>query len=206
MNLRTFMCAGALLALLFAPPRLQAHGGVMAQADLCVIKIGVYRAHFTLYQPDSRGSQEFCEDVPDVSRTVIVMDYQHPSMREVPVSLRIIRDVTGRTIYANESDIEKIPDLDRVTVFYHPPKVESAGTFSAEYRFTEPGWYIGVVTAGHPTLDKTYRAVFGFHVGRRWGFWPWVVLALIAVQAQYWFFGGGFARWRKARRKTDHET
>ena len=39
-----------------------AHGGVVAEEDLCVIEIGVYRAHFTIYQPESRASEEFCED------------------------------------------------------------------------------------------------------------------------------------------------
>jgi hypothetical protein len=68
--------------------------------------------------------------------------------------------------------------------------------------FDEPGWYVGIVTAPHPRLDRVYTAVFGFHVGPRgWGFWPWVILGLLAVQLQYWLAGGGFDRWRAARKQ-----
>jgi hypothetical protein len=85
---------------LFCGDKVGAHGGVVFDEDLCVIEIGLFKAHFTIYQPESRASEEFCEDVPDVSNSVFVMDYMHDSLREVPVDFRIIKDVQNRTLYA----------------------------------------------------------------------------------------------------------
>lgn len=181
-------------------PPVGAHGGVVAGEDVCVIEIGVYRAHFTIYQPESRGSEEFCEDIPEVERSVFVMEYLHDSMRDVPVDFRIIPDVLGRTLYASADDLPQIPDLEAITAFYQPPITRPEGSFMIQHDFAAAGWYTGIVTARHPTLDKTYTAVFGFHVGERgWGFWPWVVLGVLAVQLQYWISSGGLARWRARR-------
>jgi len=180
--------------------RALAHGGVVAEEDLCVIEIGVFRAHFTIYQPETRASKEFCEEVPDVSNTLFVLDYLHNSLKEVPVDFRIIRDVNGRTTYANWDDMQQIPDLDAVTEYYQPPRIYRDGAMRVEHRFTEAGWYIGIVTTRHPTLDRRYQAVFGFHVGRKsLGYWPLLLLLIAGVQAHYWFSGGGYERWKKSR-------
>jgi hypothetical protein len=180
--------------------RASAHGGVVADEDQCLIEIGVFSAHFTVYQPETRASREFCEDIPDVANAVFVMDYLHNSLKEVPVDFRIIRDVIGRRTYANASDIGQISDLDAATEFYQPPQVYPQGSLSVEHRFREAGWYIGVVTTRHPTLDRTYEAVFGFHVGGKGlGFWPLIILVMLGVQVHYWVSGDGFARWKQAR-------
>ena len=177
------------------------HGGVVAEEDMCIIEIGVFRAHFTIYQPNTRASEEFCEEVPDISDAVFVLDYMHDSLREVPVDFRIIRDVNERTLYASWEDIEQIADLDAATVFYQPAGVYPDGSMSVEHGFDEKGWYIGIVTTRHPTLDKRYQAVFGFHVGNRGpGYWPLMILLLLGVQAHYWASSGGYARWQAARR------
>ncbi|NIP18378.1 MAG: hypothetical protein GWM87_09640 [Xanthomonadales bacterium] len=182
------------------PAQGRAHGGVVADEDLCIIEIGVFRAHFTIYQPETRASEEFCEDVPDAARTVFVMDYLHDSLRRVPVDFRVIRDVVGRTVYASWDDVRVIDDLEAVTVFYQPPSVSPDASFTVEHEFAERGWYIGIVTTRHPTLDRRYQAVFGFHVGGRgWGYWPWLLLLLAAVQLHYWISSGGPARLRARR-------
>ena len=178
----------------------RAHGGVVSDEDLCIMEIGVFRAHFTIYQPETRASEEFCEDIPDVTRTLFVMEYLHDSLREVPVDFRIVRDVMGRTIYASWEDILRIPDLESATVFHRPGQVQPGGALTVEHEFSEAGWYTGIVTTRHPTLDKSYQAVFGFHVGGRgWGYWPWLILLAAALQAHFWLSGGGLKRWRAAR-------
>ena len=144
-----------------------AHGGVVAEEDICIIEIGIFRAHFTVYQPQTRASKEFCEDIPDVGEAVFVLDYLHDSLREVPVDFRIIRDVKERTIYASWEDILDMGDLESATVFYQPAQVREDAFFSAEHVFSERGWYTGIVTTRHPTRDQAYQAVFGFHVGRK---------------------------------------
>ena len=77
-----------------------AHGGVMFEEDVCVIKIGFLTAHFTIYQPETRASQEYCEAIPDVAATIFVLDYLHDSMREMPVEFRIIKDVEELGVFA----------------------------------------------------------------------------------------------------------
>jgi hypothetical protein len=190
-----------MLCLLFGSTQdAKAHGGVVAEEDMCVIEIGVYRAHFTVYQPETRASSEFCEDIPDVGEAVFVLDYMHDSLDEVPVDFRIIRDVNGRTIYASWEDIENMDDLQGATVFYLPPQVNAGASLSAQHVFAEKGWYTGIVTALHPTRDQTYQAVFGFHVGRKdLGVWPLMILIMLAIQGHYWVSSGGYKRWRAGR-------
>ncbi len=179
-----------------------AHGGVVADEDLCIIEIGVFRAHFTIYQPETRANNEFCEDVPDVGAAVFVLDYLHGSLKDMPVDFRIIRDVNKRTIYANWEDIQSIDDLESATVFYQPRDRFPGASLSVTHEFEEQGWYTGIVTTRHPTLEREYQAVFGFHVGRRGlGFWPLMLLIILAVQANYWVSNGGYGRWREARMK-----
>jgi len=152
---------------------------------LCTVHIDFYSARFTAYQPDTRGSEEFCESLPDTGLTIIVLDYLHPSLKEVPVDFRIIRDVTGQGRFAKLEDVEALGDIEPLTVFYQPPVVRPDGSFKIEYDFVDAGKYIGVITAGHPTNDQIYAAVFPFTVGvRSWGRWL-ALLALLAGIAGY---------------------
>lgn len=170
------------------------------EEDQCVIDIGLFRAHFTIYQPQTRASEEFCEDVPDLGETIFVMDYLHESLRRMPVDFRIITDVNDRRQYANWEDVQEIHDLDAVTVFYQGPRVEPQGSMTARARIEDPGWYIGIVTTEHPTLDRRYKAVFGFHVGGKgFGWWPLLLLIAVLVQLHFWISGGGLRRWRERR-------
>jgi hypothetical protein len=61
---------------------------------------------------------------------------------------------------------EAIDDINSLTVFYHEPTVHSDASLSVAYTFAAPGDYIGVVTAGHPTKNTIYSAVFPFTVGK----------------------------------------
>lgn len=184
----------------FAPFPAAAHGGVVADQDLCIIQIGVFRAHFTVYQPMTRASEEFCEDVPDVSEALFVLDFLHDSLREVPIDFRIIKDVQGRTIYASWADVQSLDDLESATVYYQSPRLFPDNAMNVTHQFSERGWYTGIVTTRHPTKDIRYQAVFGFHVGRRdAGYWPLMVLIFLAVQLHYWVSSGACSRWRQKR-------
>jgi hypothetical protein len=183
-------------------PELLAHGGVMIEEDICVIKMGFLSAHFTIYQPETRASQEFCEDIPDVAQTVFVMDYLHESLKEMPLEFRIIRDVTDNGIYARSEDVAAIEDLESATVFYSPPRVRRDAAFTVEHRFEEPGWYIGIVTTRHPATGKVYETVFPFHVGRTYGYLPAFVLLGLGIQIAYLVYNGSAARlWAKLARQ-----
>jgi hypothetical protein len=93
------------LWLLLLSSRVFAAGGVVGEPGSCVIEIGLYTAHFTVYQPQDSGEEEFCEDLPAIGDTVFVLDYLHGSLKEVPVDLRIIRDEEELGIFARWDDL-----------------------------------------------------------------------------------------------------
>ena len=177
-------------------PDAHAHGGVFLEDDLCFIKIGFYKAHFKIYQPQKSRHEEWCEDIPHADESVFVLEYLHDSLRGVPVEFRIIEDVDNRGRFARWNDIKE--GVHRNTVYHQPPLTEPDGTFLAMYRFTEEGNYIGIVTAESPDRSKTYTAIFPFRVGGAdWGLIPWFVALAVFLQLNYWLMSGGYARMRR---------
>jgi hypothetical protein len=160
-----------LSALLVSAPALSG-GGVILRGDSCIIEIGFYDANFTAYQPKTSGNEEFCENLPDTGETIFVLDYLHASLREVPVDFRIVRDTTGLGEFVQHEDILALDNLDDITVYYEPPVIKPGGSFRIEHAFLKNGDYVGVVTAGHPSNDSLYNAVFPFTVGAvRYPYW-----------------------------------
>jgi len=192
---RTLTIIGIVLATLGVPQRATAHGGVVLEEDICVIKMGFLSAHFTIYQPESQANEEFCEDVPDVGNTVFVMEYLHESLRAMPLDFRIIRDVTEIGVFARWEDVAAIDDLDTATVFYAPPRIRRDATFTVEHRFDAPGWYIGIVTTRNPENGRTYETVFPFEVGANYGYLPLFVLLGLAAQLGYFVLTGTTRTW-----------
>ena len=184
--------------LLLAPwQQAAAHGGVVEEEDLCVITISYLKAHFKIYQPRVDGHEEYCEDLPNATESIFVMEYLHDELSRVPVDFRIIHDVTGKGRFARWEDVAAIEDLDSVTIFYQPPTIEP-DVFTVLYDFTEEGEYIGVVTAAPSTGDRQHIAVFPFEVGYTdYGYWPIIVGVLILIQLQYLLMSGRLAKWRR---------
>lgn len=188
-----------LLTVALACSNAGAHGGVAFEDDLCVINIDFLQAHFTVFQPETRESDEFCEDIPDVSRSVFVMEYLHNLLPEMLIDFRIIRDVNEVGKYATLEDVLAIDELEAATVYYEPPRIEPGGFYTASYEFDSKGTYIGVVTADHPTEDRYYTAVFYFQVGGPdLGTLPLFLLLLIVLQGGYWLSNGG---WEKRKQR-----
>ena len=100
------------------------HGGVVEEDDICVIRISYLKAHFKIYQPRIDGHDEYCEDLPNATESIFVMEYLHDELQRVPIDFRIIRDVTGKGRFARWEDVAAIEDLDSVTVFYQPAVIE----------------------------------------------------------------------------------
>lgn len=170
------------MLLLLTASGVQAGGGLVLEDDVCVVWIDFYSAHFTAYQPNSRGNEQFCEDLPDTGATLFVLDYLHQSLKEVPVGLRIIRDVTGQGRYVKLKHLEAIESLEEHTVHYQPPVVQRDASLKIEFNIPEKGGYLGIVTAGHPSTDAVYTAVFPFEAGAR-GKGYLIPLALLATAA-----------------------
>ena len=176
----------------------QAHGSVAPEDDRCIIDINFLTAHFTIFQPENRGSTEYCEDVPDATQSIFVMEYLHDLLQEMYVDFRIIRDETGIGRFANWDDIIAMGDLEPVTEYYQAPSIEPGGYFRASHEFTEEETYIGIVTARHPTEPRNYQAVFFFRVGDRdWGSAPLFIALILLAQFGYWAANGGLRKLRK---------
>ena len=172
-----------------------AHGGVVEEDDLCVIKVNYLRAHFKIYQPGASGHEQYCEDLPLAAESVFVMEYQHDSLSQMPIDFRIIRDVTGKGRFARMEDIADIKDLEGATVYYQPPMVEPH-IYMVNYEFMQEGDFIGVVSAKHPETGKIYAAVFPFEVGfTGFGYWPYILGMLLFIQIQYLLMSGRLKRW-----------
>ena len=175
----------------------EAHGGVVADGDLCIIESSYLQAHFKIYQPLIDGHEEYCEDLPNATESVFVMEYMHDELARVPIEFRIIRDVTGKGRFAIWQDIAEISDLDAVTVYYQAPVIEP-DVFTVIHDFKEGGDYIGIVKAIPESGDREYVAVFPFEVGYTGlAYWPFFIAAVLLIQFQYLWMSGRFARWRR---------
>ncbi len=180
-----------------ASQRAEAHGGVVADGDLCIIGISYLQAHFKIYQPLIDRHEEYCEDLPNATESVFVMEYMHDELARVPIEFRIIHDVTGKGRFANWQDVAEINDLDAVTVFYQAPVIEP-DVFTVIHDFNDDGDYIGIVKAIPESGTREYVAVFPFEVGYTGlAYWPFFIAAVLLIQFLYLWMSGRFARWRQ---------
>lgn len=202
MNKRVALIAGALVALLGGAQTAGAHGGVSVEDDTCIMTIGPYKAHFTGYQPAVRASQEFCEDIPVVAKSIIVLDFISQPLREMAVDFRIIRDVNDIGISATYDDLGSAADIEQATMFYRESERFARGSFDVGIKFDTPGYYIGILTAVDDKTDtrREYVSVFPFSVGVTdwWARLKWIVVCLV-VGAGLFVWSSRAANATKAR-------
>lgn len=157
------------------------HGNVALIDDQCYLELGFVDAHFTIFQPELSGHTEYCEDLPHPGETVFVLEYANSGPYLLPMDFRIIRDAPGLGPDASWEDIQKIQDLDALTVFYSPPQVHRFEVFSTRFEFTQSGDYVGIMSAQEPRTGNQAHAVFAFQVGPEAKGLPTLVLVLLVV-------------------------
>lgn len=133
--------------------QVQAHGGLALAEDMCILTVGPYRMHFTGYQPLSQ-EEEFCEDIPEVGKTVIALDYIQEELRPLTTEVRIIRDTGSEE------------NLDAITVYHLPPKVYPSASITIEHTFPEKGKFVGLVTVTGGAQEYVSRFPFSVGEGR----------------------------------------
>jgi hypothetical protein len=136
-----------------------AHGGVSLDQGQCIMKIGPDTMSFTGYQP-LKSREQFCDDIPDVGPTIIVLDAQQDELRDMALEIRILRNV------GQKDDSE---NMDANTEYYVPPKKYKTGTLNFEYNFAQQGNFIGLVKARSDDGTKEYVSRFPFAVGQTAG-------------------------------------
>jgi len=186
-----------ILGLAIMPKATLAHGSVTPDADLCIIRIGYYRAHFKIYLPQSRGHNEYCEDIPGTGTATFVMEYEHSGLGNVPIDFRVIRNVTGKGVFTILEDVEEIDNLDDVTLFHYPATIQP-DVFTYLFPFNEQGEFVGIVTVQQADTGEIYTAVFPFEVGFAGvPIWLWFIVGAIFLQLNFLWMNGSIARWRK---------
>ncbi len=131
-----FAASFFLLALSIAgsPSLAAAHGNVSIEEDMCVRKVGGSMVHFSAYQPQIEPKAQYCTDIPDVGDTFLVVDLVDPSLRNMPVGIKIIQGVND-----NEQDEAK-------TVAYWKPVSHPDGVVRGEAKL-DKGLYKLIITA-----------------------------------------------------------
>ncbi|PCI45667.1 MAG: hypothetical protein COB51_08545 [Moraxellaceae bacterium] len=166
---------------------IMAHGGVGMEGGQCLIRIGNLEARFTGYQPATRGSKEFCDDLPDLTGSIFVLDFVHDVLNTMPLDFRIIRDENNFGLSASSDDIKSLNNIDELTEYYSPPTRYDDGNVEVRYEFLNPGIYIGIITAQHPSSGVVYEAVFPFRVGAINYLDYWWVFIVVMVGLQFLF-------------------
>ena len=179
------------------PALVHAHGGVSIEDDRCILRIGSYVMHFTGYQPEQTGAQEFCEDIPATGLSVIVLDAVDDALRDMPIEVRILRDEKNLGNGARVTDLGTPAEIAAATVAHLPPGTHGTGSLTLKYPFTIAGRYIGYVRA-EPKAGGPIESVFPFSVGRgsrQWRIYGAVIAGSVVLAA------GLFAlatRWRRS--------
>ena len=181
--------------------QVQAHGGLALADDLCILTVGPYSIHFTGYQPLTQ-EEEFCEDIPEIGKTVVALDYINDELRPFTAEVRIVRSSPSLRITTSTTsqDLEKlsVEDLESMTIFHLPPEVYPTASIMIDHTFPEKGMFAGVVTMSGE--EQEWISVFPFSVGEGVPInWFTDVLPFVAL--------AGFAAFfiMRSRKKSDQE-
>lgn len=165
--------------------QVHAHGGLALADDMCILTVGPYTIHFTGYQPMTQ-EEEFCEDIPEIGKTVVALDYVNDELRPFATEVRIVRTTTIGT----PQDLENVSsgDLDAMTIFYMPAEVYPTASILIDHTFPEKGKFAGIVTVAHE--DQEHVSVFPFSVGegRPISFFSTILPGIVIVGLAAFFF------------------
>ena len=171
--------------------QVHAHGGLALADDMCILSVGPYTIHFTGYQPLTQ-EEEFCEDIPEIGKTVVALDYINDELRPFETEVRIVRSTTSHTISTRTTpqDLAKLSDedLENMTVYYLEPEVYPTASILIDHSFPEKGMFAGIVTVAHE--DQEHVSVFPFSVGegRPIGFFSTILPGSVIVGLAAFFF------------------
>jgi len=95
------------LCVLTASPA-NAHRGAKGQGDACRVKVGTEVVHFSAYTPTFTKGDSYCEAIPDLGLTHIVIDYEGQKLRNSTVEFEITKEPEGtRVFHKNPEKIKK---------------------------------------------------------------------------------------------------
>lgn len=71
-----------------------AHGNVAMEEDPCVRRVGGSLVHFNAYQPQNEAKAQYCTEIPGEGETFLVVDLVDPSLRNLPVGIRVVQGLS----------------------------------------------------------------------------------------------------------------
>lgn len=187
--------ASSLLLLLFvagsSPGTVAAHGNVTIEDDPCVRKIGGSMVHFSAYQPQIEPKAQYCTDIPDVGDTFLVVDLVDPTLRSLPVGVKIIRGVNE-----NEQD-------ETQTVAYWSPTSHPDGVVRGEANL-DKGLYKLIITAEGLSPSAYLLRVQQVDYSKlgRSALGPLALLLVLGIIGYELSKSGRFKNWWAARRRS----
>lgn len=140
----------ALLAVLYNPEIVAAHGATSGEDDPCLRRIGERVIHFSAYQPQYELKDEYCTDIPKEGDTFLVVDLVDPLLRKEPVGMRVVKG-NG----SNESDDQIVADIR--------PTIHPDGVLRGEARLAE-GVYTVIISAEKQNLMKRPQYLLRVHM------------------------------------------
>jgi hypothetical protein len=123
----------------------------------CVMNVGPTQMMFSAFQ-ENRTDAIFCQHVPELGKTMIILDARSNELRDMNIEVRLLRNV-GQQDWRD--------DLEATQVALLPPakRLESRGTTTFSHDFTKDGDYIAVVRAYSDDGSKEYVGEYMFSVG-----------------------------------------
>lgn len=179
------------LSVAFSPNSVSAHGNVTIEEDPCVRKIGGSMVHFSAYQPQIEPKAQYCTEIPDVGDTFLVVDLVDPSLRALPVGVKIIRGV-------NEDDQDETQ-----TVAYWKPMSHPDGVVRGEAKL-DKGLYKLIITAEglSPSAYQLRVQQVDYSKLGRSALGPLALLLVLGIVGYELSKSGRFRNWWAARRRS----
>ena len=151
-----------LLLLVFISTVSWGHGGVMNEGNECKLRVGPYVMNFSGYQPDNNLSEQFCDDMPTIGKSIIVLDFIDNKLRDLTVNFRVI-NAESAALGTDEDAIVNEAELAQAPIFEIPPKSYPTGTMTISQEFKEQGYFVGyVIVEGE---NEKFISRFPFSVG-----------------------------------------
>lgn len=131
-----------ILAMVFYTSTAKAHGKVAIEEDNCMRQIGENMIHLSAYQPQIDEEGHYCTDIPKVGNTILVIDLVDPSLRDMPIGIKVIK---GSSIDEGE------------TVKHIQPTLYEDGVISTQSSFDQGKYLILITAEGVPPLNYAYH-------------------------------------------------
>ena len=154
------------LSMSFSAP-CYSHRGALDEVDICRIKVGTEKIHFTAYTPTFTQSEGYCRFIPHMGMTNLIFDYEGKKLRDVSIEFEVTKEPEGTRI------------------FYQEQQKTKTGTVKADIDFSKygAGDYLAHVTIVHDgeKLDTHLPFVVGAEEAKiHWGRYLFLFL-LVAV-------------------------